>query len=227
MEVGFNTFYAYRDGESAWHYAQALRLLSQLHRIRCISVYPYQLGDQNEEAIASGAFWFYRKLGFRPGRPEIRQLLAREEQKIVARPGYRTPAATLRKLAAGHVFYELPGAEIGAWDRFRVRNLGFRVSRYMAERFGGDAERMRRVTSLKLAKALGLNVSGLSQPERAALVDFAVVMALVGDLPQWSADDKRQLAAIIRAKVGADEARYVRLLQMHPRLRAVMLRLGS
>jgi len=226
MEVGFNTFYAYRDGESAWHYAQALLLLSQLHRIRCISVYPYQLGDQNEEAIASGAFWFYRKLGFRPGRPEVRRLLEREEQKIAARPGYRTPAATLRKLAAGHVFYE-PGAEVGAWDRFRTRNLGFRVNRYMAERFAGDFEKMRGVTTARLARALGVDASQLSQPECAALEDFAAVLALAPDFPRWPADEKSKLAAIIRAKAGADETRYVRLLQSHPRLRSAMLRLGS
>ncbi len=227
MEVGFNTFYTYRDGESAWHYAQALRLLSQLHRVRCISVYPYQLGDQNEEAIASGAFWFYRKLGFRPGRPEVRRLLAREEEKIAARPGYRTSAATLRKLAAGHVFYELPGAEVGAWDRFRVRNLGFRVNRYMAARFAGDPEKMRRASTARLARALGVDLSRLSQPERAALEDFAVVLALAPDFPRWPAEEKRKLAAIIRAKAGADETRYVRLLQEHPRLRSAMLRLGS
>jgi len=227
MEVGFNTFYAYRDGESAWHYAQALRLLSQLHGTRCISVYPYQLGDQNEEAIASGAFWFYRKLGFRPGRPEVCRLLEREEQKIAARPGYRTPAATLRKLAAGHVFYELPGTEIGAWDRFRVRNLGFRVNRYMAERFAGDSEKMRRAMADRLARALDVNVSRLSQPERAALADFAAVLALVPDFPRWSADEKNTMAAIIHAKAGAEETRYVRLLQSHPRLRSAMLRLGT
>ncbi|MFZ3211687.1 MAG: hypothetical protein WA188_09235 [Terriglobales bacterium] len=227
MEVGFNTFYAYRDGESAWHYAQALRLLTQLHGVRCLSVYPYQLGDQNEEAIASGAFWFYRKLGFRPGRPEVRRLLEREEHKIAARPGYRTPAATLRKLAAGHVFYELPGAEIGAWDRFRVRNLGFRVNRYMAERFSGDLEMMRRVTADRLAGALGVNAGRFSQPERAALEDFAVVLALVADFPTWSAVEKSKLAAIVRAKAGTNESRYIRLLQSHPRLRSAMLRLGS
>jgi len=227
MEVGFNTFYAYRDGESGWHYAQALRLLSQLHQIRCISVYPYQLGDRNEEAIASGAFWFYRKLGFRPGRPEVCRLLEREEKKLAARAGYRTPASTLRKLAAGHVFYELPGAEAGAWDTFRTRNIGFRVSRYMVDRFDGDADKMREVTSAKLARALDMKAGGLSQPQRAALGNFAVVLALMPDFPNWPADERSKLAAIIRAKAGPDEARYIRLLQSHPRLRAAMLRLGS
>jgi hypothetical protein len=227
MEVGFNTFYAYRDGESAWHYAQALRLLAKLHGVRCISVYPYQLGDLNEEAIASGAFWFYRKLGFRPGRPEVRRLLAREEKKIAAHPGYRTPARTLRKLAAGHVFYELPGAEPGAWDSFRTRNLGFAVNRHMASHFGGDAATIRQATTAALSAALGTNLRRFSPDERTAFENFAAVLSLVPDLAGWRPAEKCELLAIIRAKAGADESRYIRLLQAHSRLRAAILRLGS
>ena len=71
MEVGFNTFYTFRGGEVGWIYAQVLRCLCHLMGTTCVSVYPYQLGHDNEEAIESGAFWFYRKLGFRPGRPEL------------------------------------------------------------------------------------------------------------------------------------------------------------
>ena len=227
MEVGFNTFYAYRDGESAWHYAQALRFLVQLHGIRCISVYPYQLGQSNEEAIASGAFWFYRKLGFRPGRPEVQRLLGREEKKMAGRAGYRTPAPTLRKLAAGHVFYELPGAEVGAWDRFRVRNIGLRVNRLMATHFEGDTEKMRQTTSARVARALAVDTGRLSPATQAGLENFAAIVMLVPDFARWSAAEKNRLAAIIRAKAGKDESHYVRLMQSHPRLRAAVLRLGT
>ncbi len=66
MELGFNTFYTYRDGETAWVYAQALRFLRQLVGVTCFSIDPYQIGFNNDEALESGAFWFYRKLGFRP-----------------------------------------------------------------------------------------------------------------------------------------------------------------
>ena len=87
MEVGFNTFYAFRDGETAWIYSKVLHLLHQLTNVTCFSVYPYQLGDHNEEAIKSGAFWFYRKLGFRPGRPELLAMTQREEAKMASKPG--------------------------------------------------------------------------------------------------------------------------------------------
>ena len=106
MEVGFNTFYAFRDGETAWIYSKVLHFLHQLTSVTCISVYPYQLGHENEEAIKSGAFWFYRKLGFRPGRPELLAITRKEESRMTRDSAHRTSARTLRQLAAGHVFYE-------------------------------------------------------------------------------------------------------------------------
>ena len=107
IEVGFNTFYTYRQGETAWIYAQALRCLRAFTGATTISVYPYQIGQNNDEALDSGAFWFYRKLGFRSGRPDLEQLARREEQRIAANPQYRTPKKTLKRLAEAHVFYEL------------------------------------------------------------------------------------------------------------------------
>ena len=107
IEVGFNTFYTYRQGETAWIYAQALRCLHAFTGATTISVYPYQIGQNNDEALDSGAFWFYRKLGFRSGRRDLEQFAVMEEQKIAANPQYRTPKRTLRRLAEAHVFYEL------------------------------------------------------------------------------------------------------------------------
>jgi hypothetical protein len=107
IEVGFNTFYTYRQGETAWIYAQALRCLCALTSAKYISIYPYQIGQNNDEAIDSGAFWFYRKLGFRPGRSDLQKLCEREEEKIAANPEHRTPPRILKRLAEAHMFYEL------------------------------------------------------------------------------------------------------------------------
>ena len=106
MEVGFNLYYTFRDGETAWLYSMLLKALQEHCGVRSFSIDPYQLGHENEEAIESGAFWFYRKLGFVPESPEVGRLLAREERKI-AQPGYRTPPAMLRKLASSRLLYWL------------------------------------------------------------------------------------------------------------------------
>jgi hypothetical protein len=107
LEVGFNTFYTYRHGETAWLYSQALRCLRALTGARVFSIYPYQIGQNNDEAIDSGAFWFYRKLGFRPGRPDLQKLCEREKKRIAANSKYRTPRRTLKRLAEAHMFYDV------------------------------------------------------------------------------------------------------------------------
>jgi hypothetical protein len=107
MEAGFNLYYTFRDGEAAWLYAMLLKLLQERSGVKSFSVDPYQIGRDNDEAIESGAFWFYRKLGFAPELRGLWRLLSREEQKIEAQPGYRTPPATLRKLARGRLVYAL------------------------------------------------------------------------------------------------------------------------
>lgn len=231
MEVGFNTFYTFRGGEAGWIYAQVLRCLCFLMGTTCVSVYPYQLGHDNPEAIESGAFWFYRKLGFRPGRADLHHLAEREEKKILADHNttirYRTPARTLKRLAAGHVFYELPGSEVGAWDRFSTRNIGLRVNQRMARDFGGDAVRMRSRVTRDLEKMLGVSTSSWKPLEKAALENFALVLMHAPDLRRWTREEKDDLIRIIRAKTEPDEMLYLHLTQRHARLRRALLRLGS
>lgn len=225
MEVGFNTFYAYREGETAWIYSKVLHLLHQVAGVTCFSVYPYQLGHENEEAIKSGAYWFYRKLGFRPGRPELLALTEREESKMARDAKHRTSAATLRKLAAGHVFYEFGEGARGQWDTFSTRNIGFAVERWMASRFQGDPETMYESAIAAMSQTLNINVETLNPLERAAFKDLA--LSLVPELERWSAAEKEAVVEIIRAKVGTDEADYLRCLQRHAALRNAFLRVGS
>lgn len=215
MEVGFNLYYTFREGESAWLYTRLMRFLRQLTGVSCFSVDPYQIGRHNEEAIASGAFWFYRKLGFRPVGEGAARRLAVEEQRIAADRAYRTPAPALRKFAAGYMVYD----EEGSWDRFRVRNLGLAVQRRMAERFAGDAAKMRRAAVAAVERALGIELA----PGQEA---WALVLSLIPDLGRWTAPEKRGVARILLAKTGPDESRYLRLMAGHRRLRQAVLDLG-
>jgi hypothetical protein len=227
MEVGFNTFYTFRGGEGAWIYAQALRCLVELAGVKCISMYPYQLGDGNEEAIESGAFWFYRKLGFRPGRKDLLKLVQREEDRIARDPKYRTSVRTLRRLAAGHIFYELPGSQVGAWDSFSTRKIGMKVNQRMAREFGGSSERIREASSKWLAHILGVKPVFRTQLEETNFENFAMVLASVPGLSSWNSQEKRALLQVIRSKAEANEMLYWRLTETHRRLRGLLLKLGS
>jgi hypothetical protein len=184
-EVGFNLYYTFREGESAWLYARLLRLFRQILGARCFSVDPYQVGLENDEALDSGAFWFYRKLGFRPLDAAAAQLVAREEDRMRRTPGYRSSRRTLQKLAHSYLLYECADAEHGAWDRFRVRNVALRC---------------------------------------AGMPDGDSLLCSIAE--HWSAGERAAVDAIVRAKSGTDEARYLHLMQRHARLRAAIIDLG-
>jgi hypothetical protein len=234
-EVGFNTFYTYRQGETAWIYAQALRCLCAWTGAKTISVYPYQIGQNNDEALDSGAYWFYRKLGFRSGKPDVEQLARDEERKIASAAKYRTPRRILARLAEAHVFYDLTdgqkrltgGIVCGLWDTFCTRNLALRVNQRMAREFGGDAVRIGEASTREVARALEVDPSRWTPGERRSLGSWSLVLSLIPGLAGWTAAEKRDVVAIIRAQSGRDEMQYLRRTQRHARLRDELLRLGS
>jgi hypothetical protein len=234
IEVGFNTFYTYRQGETAWIYAQALRCLRALTKANYFSIYPYQIGQNNDEAIDSGAFWFYRKLGFRPGRSVLLKLCEGEEKKIAANREYKTPARILKRLAEAHMFYELNQSEIttkketrGPWDTYSTRNLGLLVNRRMARQFNGDSSKIGQASTATVTRALRINSSRWTPAEQRSLETWSLILCLIPDLARWTPNEKNQLVKIIRAKSAPNEMTYLHQTQRHPRLRAELLRLGS
>jgi hypothetical protein len=106
MEVGFNLYYAFRESETAWLYARLLKIFHERLDAKSFWIDPYQIGHENQEAIDSGAYWFYRKLGFASVSSKLRDLSASEEGKL-AQPGYRTSPATLRRLAEAGLLYRV------------------------------------------------------------------------------------------------------------------------
>jgi hypothetical protein len=226
IEVGFNVYYTFREGESAWIYATILKLFREALGATSFSVDPYQIGFENEEAIESGAFWFYRRLGFRSTSAELRARTDREEIRLAEDPRRRTPARLLRRLAQRNMLYDAERSG-GGWDHFHIRRIGLAVGRRTASEFGGDAARARRVAAGRVARRLGVDLGGWTPEGRRAFESLALVLDLVPELPRWTREEKDGAVRVLRAKSSRDETRYLRLMRRHGKMRAAMLRLGS
>jgi hypothetical protein len=233
MEVGFNLYYTWREGETAWLYAQLLHIFKQHLGVTVFSVDPYQIGQDNEEGIESGAFWFYRKLGFKPVRDDITKIVEREEKKIATQKDYRTPVKILRRIATSHLIYSI--ADCGMWNaelgnkkqignrQSAIGNVLLAVQTRMSQRFNGDARKMREVTAKQISRLLNVDLNELKQTEQKAFSNFALVLSLIPNFSRWAIEEKELVREIIRAKGNGSEARYLHLIQQHKRLRETFI----
>jgi hypothetical protein len=222
-EANFHVFETFRGADSARLYAAVVRLLRHRFGVRYLHLNPYQFGRRNEEAIRSGAFWFYEKLGFRPHAAPLERLWRAERRRLDADPSCRSPHAALRRLATAPMGLALdePSAALARRYRgFHPLNLAIEVSRRIETRHGGD-----RVAASGAALDRALQVLGVSWSleELRALGRIAPFLDLVPDLESWSASRRASLAALVRAKAGETELDYLRATQAHGALRDALL----
>jgi hypothetical protein len=224
LEFGFNVFESFRQGESAFILGQVLRAYRHVFAMRTVVVDPYQLGADNLEALRSGAFYFYHRLGFRPRDPEVLAVLEGELAKIAADRRYRSPLPVLRRLARGEGYLTLPDGSPEPERRVRARELAALVTREVARR--GDRKAAVGEAVRRVAAILGVARPGSwSGAARRAFETWALVLALVPGLEGWPAPERRRLVRLVRAKGDPGEGPYVRGLAGHARLEAALAEL--
>ncbi len=220
LDFAINIFPSFRQGESPYLATQLLRAYRWIFGMRTVVIDRYQLGHESAEALRSGSFYFYHRLGFRPRDPAVVQTLAHERSKIVADPAYRSPIPTLKRLAAAEVFLTLPGGQKAPERRLRATDVSALVARDIARRFDGDRARATRDAAERVARALGARQRGTWPPgERRAFERMSLVAALIPDLSAWPLAERRALLAVMRSKGSGSEMTYTRRLDRHRRLR--------
>ncbi len=227
-ELAYNVFETFRGAETARNYARFVAVVSRLFGADSFTIDTYQLGLRNPEGLRSGAWWFYYKLGFRPRNPEIRALVRKELAGIRKDPAHRSSQAVLRRLAADNLFWSLGRSRPDVLGRIAMGNVGARISRYLAERFGGERERGIRTCSEEAARLLGVrNLRRLPHDERTAWERWSPLVRILPGVETWSPTEQRALAAVVRTKGGRRESEFVRLFDGHARLRRAILDLAK
>jgi len=217
-ETGVNLFPEFRGAETRSIYAQVMRVLHHRLGADYFLLTRYAMGEENEDALKAGSFWFYRKLGFAPTNPEVEALARGEEARMAAEPGYRSNRRTLRRLSNTEAYLDLSGGRRRPLDLGR---LGLAESRFIAERFGGDRRLAERRCAARIARLLGVERKGR------ALHTLAPLLSMIEDLSQWSRRDKSSLIRMLRAKDAPTETRAARYFAAHPRFGDAVRRLAE
>lgn len=227
-EIAYNVFETFRGAEAASVYARVIAMTHHLLGARDFTIDPYQLGRGNPEAIASGAWWFYRKMGYTPIARRTVPLMRAEERRIAARPGRLSSRITLNRLAEEPLYWFADRPRADVMGRLSFADLGIRVSRMLGAKFGADRETALAWCRKEAARRLGLrSLSGFTRGERVAWDLWAPLVVLLPGLSRWRPADRRALIRVVRAKGGASEYRYVRLFDRHIPLRRAIVRLGD
>ncbi|MFM6926483.1 MAG: hypothetical protein ACKOU7_13335 [Ferruginibacter sp.] len=203
-KVGFNIFEPYRGGESGYALCQLLRVFRQFFDISYFEVEPFQFGADNEDAIASGAFWFYYKLGFRPVNTEIAEKAKLEYQKIKKRKNYRSNAKTLVSFTEGNIALNL-GNSIPA----DVGQISTKVLSSIKKDWKNNYQHARKQAVEIFCSSVQLNISDLTKSEIKILEDIALwAMAM-----QVTDKQKLQLMKQMIFRSTADIYAYQQLLR--------------
>ena len=225
-EIAYNVFDTWRGSEAAKGYSAVLTAAATLFGANAFLMTPYQLGDDNEEGIESGAWWFYQKLGFRPRDAGALRLMRRELARIRRNPRYRSNPATLRRLAKHPMFFWAGRVRDDIMGILPLEHVGLAVMDYIARRFGSDREEATRVCAREAAVRLGVRGRlRLTPPERLWWDRWAPLVMCLPGVERWSPADRRALVGVIRAKGGRSESEYVRRVAAHPRLGRALERL--
>jgi hypothetical protein len=227
-EIAINIFPEYRSGESAFIFERVAHLFVAHFGARVLVIRPYQVGEDNEEALESGAFWFYFKFGFRPVRPRVRALAEEEWGRIAADRSYRSPIKTLKSLAKSDIFFHLEAERMDGYRELSAARLGYAVTAFIAREFGGDRRKAERQSVRRVARALGVsNWRRWSADEITGFHRMAPLLACLPGVERWSARDKNLLARIVRAKGSRREREYALLASRHARFRDAVERLAN
>lgn len=219
VEIAINTFPAFRGGESSFAIEQFFRLFYHHFGSRAFVVRRTQMGYDDEEALHSGSFWFYYKLGFRSVNRRIRRLADTEFENIKRRPGYRTPIKMMKRLAKGDVFFHSDPGRMNDWHELSVVDMGYAITRFFSEKYDGNREHGLRMSFSRVSKTLNIrHAERWSKDEMTALERMAPMLDGIDDLAKWTGSEKANLAGIIRGKGGRHERDYVLRCNRHPKL---------
>ena len=227
-EINFNVFDTYRGTEASRIFVYTLAMVHHLFNSDAFVINTQQLGQDNEEALRSGAFWFYHKHGFKPRDPQVKRVLRTELASKKAKPGYRSSLRILRRLASDDLYLFMGNPRSDLVNTLPTENIGLMAAK-MLETHASTAMSNGAQRCMSLATGLlSYNPDRRLTPTRRTAWErwSPIVLALPG-ITRWSAANRRALIDVINAKGGRRESDFVMLFDQHQPLQSAILKLGK
>ncbi|MEM8882906.1 MAG: hypothetical protein AAGD14_02450 [Planctomycetota bacterium] len=224
-EIAFNLFPTWRGGDAAWIYGRAVATARALYGSDTFSVDPYQLGHENAEGLASGAWRFYQKLGFRPRDPDTVALMHEELARIAKDRAHRSSRTTLRRLAREPMYLSLGRAQRNANEV--LAGVGLAATRLLATRYGADRERGERACVREATERYGVRSRARwTAGEKLMWRRWSPILVLLAEREEWSRAEAAAVVRVVRAKGAAREWDYVDALRDQPGLQRALMALA-
>ena len=216
INTGVNIFDEYRGSEAAFLWVQVMRVYHQLTGCTRFIANPYQFGAENDEALQSGAFWFYHRLGYRPVDARIRKLAKTEWDRLKRNRKYRSSIGTLRRLASCDMHFTLPGAR--ARDLFDERwiEISSLLATLELAKAGGESRRSSAAAlAMQVARDIGIrSTKRWTTAQRRGAELIAPFVAAV-EPQSWPISARQSMRHIVAAKGAMSELDFAKQMSRH------------
>lgn len=209
-QFGINILESFRGGESSLIICELLRVYHQYFKATRFVVKPYQFGLHNSEAIKTGAFWFYYKLGFRPENNELKALAKKEEEEKLKNPSYKSEASTLRKYTKSNIALTLSD---NTYPDFDSEVISQKITHYINTQFEGNREKAINQCFKLLKEVLGINIKTWKTEDIDYAKQISILFCSYPDSKNWMIDHKKNIILLIQLKSAKTELLWTKHLQ--------------
>jgi hypothetical protein len=173
-------------------------------------VKPYQFGLHNPEAIKTGAFWFYYKLGFRPENKELRELALEEEKQKLINPNYKSAIATLKKYTKSNLALTLSETSYPNYDSEAVSQ---KITNHINIYFNGDRQKALTTCFKQLKESLGIDIKKWKTEDIEYAKQLAILFHIEPNSKAWQQKHQKNIQLLIQLKSAKTELAWVKHLQ--------------
>ncbi|MES2762356.1 MAG: hypothetical protein V4677_09115 [Bacteroidota bacterium] len=209
-QFGINILESFRGGESGLIICELLRVYHQYFGATRFVVKPYQFGLHNMEAIKTGAFWFYYKLGFRPEDEKLRELALKEEKQKLVDPKYKSEVATLKKYTKSNLALTLTETSYPNYD---PEKLSQRITNYINHFFNGDRQKAVAVCFKQLKQNTGIDTKSWKAEDIEYAKQIAILFSIQPNCREWQDKHKKDIELFIQLKSAKTEQPWIKHLQ--------------